>query len=139
MFLLDTVVVSELRRAKTGRADKNVMAWAKGVSVASQYISVTTLEELEIGVLRAELRDPVQGKVLRDWLDGQVVPSFSERLLPTDVAVARRCAALHVPKNRPANDAKIAATALAHGMSVVTRNVRDFEPMGVRIINPWEV
>ena len=138
MFLLDTNVVSELRKAKAGRADKNVVAWAAGSSASSMFVSAITVQELEIGVLLAERRDPAQGAVLRRWLEAQVLPAFVERILPVDTAVARRSAALHVPDLRPVRDSLIAATALVHGMPVATRNVADLAPTGVEIINPWQ-
>lgn len=138
MFLLDTNVVSELRKARAGRADKNVTTWAAGASAASMFVSVITVQELEIGVLLAERRDPPQGAVLRRWLEQQVLPAFGERILPVDTAVARRSAALHVPDPRPVRDSLIAATALVHGLSVVTRNVAGFAPTGAEIIDPWQ-
>ena len=138
MFLLDTNVVSELRKARAGKADKNVVAWAAGASAGTMFISAITVQELEIGVLLAERRDPSQGAILRRWLETQVLPAFDERILPVDTAVARRSAVLHVPDPRPVRDSLIAATALVHGMPVVTRNVPDFAPTGVEIIDPWQ-
>lgn len=138
MFVLDTNVISELRKAKAGRADPNVLAWAAGVMPASLFISAITILELEAGVLLMERRDPVQGAALRAWLTTQVLTAFAGRVLPVDVAVAQRCARLHVPDPRAERDALIAATALVHGMTVVTRNVADFEATGVAIINPWD-
>lgn len=137
MYLLDTNVVSELRRAKAGKADPCVVAWAASVSVASLFVSAITLLELELGVLRIERRDSVQGAHLRAWLEEQVLPAFSERILPVDVAVARRCARLHVPDPRSERDALIAAAALTHGLIVVTRNIADFQPTGVGTFDPW--
>jgi toxin FitB len=138
MFLLDTNVVSELRKARTGWADKNVAAWAAGASAASMFVSVITVQELQIAVLLAARRDPPQGAVLRRWLEEQVLPAFGERIIPIDATVARRGAVLHVPDPRPVRDSLIAATALVHGLTVVTRNVADFEPMGAEIIDPWQ-
>lgn len=137
MFLLDTNVVSELRKARAGKADVNVVAWAASASAATMFVSAITVQELEIGVLLAERRNPSQGAVLRRWLEVQVLPAFAERILPVDTPVARRSAALHVPDPRPVRDSLIAATALVHAMPVVTRNVSDFAASGVEIINPW--
>lgn len=137
MFLLDTNVLSELRKVRLGKADANVAQWADSVSANSLYLSVITLQELETGVLLAEHRDPTQGAVLRTWLQQHVLPAFDGRILPVDTAVAQRSARLHVPNPRPVRDGLIAATALAHGMTVVTRNVTDFEPTGVALLNPW--
>jgi predicted nucleic acid-binding protein len=137
MWLLDTNVVSELRKARTGRADPNVVAWAQSVPPASLFLSVVTLQELELGVLQAERRDAAQGRVLRTWLDDQVFPAFAGRVLVIDTAVALRCARLHVPAPRSEADALIAAMALVHGMTVVTRNTADFAPTGVALFNPW--
>jgi predicted nucleic acid-binding protein len=137
MFLLDINVVSELRKIRLGKADANVAAWADSVESTDLYLSVITVQELETGVLLAERRDPVQGAVLRAWLNDQVLPAFAGRVLPVDTAVALRSARLHVPNQRPVLDALIAATALVHGMTVATRNVADFEQTGARTINPW--
>ncbi len=138
MFVLDTNVVSELRKAKAGKADKHVAAWAAGVPAAAMYVSVITILELETGVLLVQRRDAAQGALLRAWLDQHVLPAFAERVLPVDTPVARRCAALHVPDRCAERDALIAATALVHGMTVVTRNVADFAVTRVALINPWE-
>lgn len=137
MYLLDTNVVSELRRAKAGKADPHVVAWAASVPVASLFLSAITVLELELGVLLIERRDPVQGAILRAWLEEQVLLAFSERILAVDTAVARRCAKLHVPDPRSERDALIAATALTHGLIVVTRNGVDFQPTGVGTLDPW--
>jgi len=136
-YLLDTNVVSELRKVRLGRANAGVGRWADSVSAADLYVLVVTVQELEMGVLLLLRRDPVQGAVLRAWLDTQVLPAFAQRTLPVDVAVAQRSAALHVPDPRPVRDGLIAATALVHGMTVVTRNVADFQPCGVPVLNPW--
>jgi len=138
MYVLDTNVVSELRKVQAGKADPNVATWAKSVDAADLFVSAITIMELELGVLSIERRDAIQGAVLRTWLEQHVLPEFSGRTLPVDTAVAQRCAQLHVPNKRSERDALIAATALVHGMTVVTRNVDDFKPTGVAIINPWE-
>ena len=135
MFLLDTNVVSELRRPE--RADTNVRAWASSTPAALYAISVVTVLELERGTLLIERRDTEQGAILRRWLEHEVMKPLAERILPIDTAIARRCANLHVPDPRPERDALIAATALTHGLTVVTRNIGDFEPMGVTLLNPW--
>jgi predicted nucleic acid-binding protein len=137
MFLLDTNVISELRKARAGKADHNVVAWVQNVPAESLFLSAIVVQELEIGALLAEWRGAPQGKILRTWLDDYVLPDFSERILPIDTAVARRSAALHVPNPRPIRDGLIAATALVHGLSVVTRNVTDFASTGVSLVNPW--
>jgi predicted nucleic acid-binding protein len=137
MFLLDTNVISELRKVRAGKADRNVAAWARSIPAASLFLSAIVIQELEIGILLAERRNPPQGAILRAWLDEHVLPAFSGRILPVDTAVARRGAALHVPDPRPIRDGLIAATALVHGMTVVTRNAADFAPTGVSILNPW--
>ena len=136
MFLLDTNVVSELRKARI--ADANVVAWAGSQSTSSLFLSVISVLEIETGILLLERRDAAQAAVLRTWLDGHVLPAFSDRILPVDTAVARRCASLHVPDPRSDRDALIAATALVHGMTLATRNVDDFTPTGVAVLDPWE-
>ena len=137
MFLLDTNVVSELRKVGDGKADARVVAWISGHDAASFYLCALTLMELEIGILRIERRDAVQGERLRRWMDRHVLPEFLERTLPVDSAVALKCAGLHVPDPRAERDALIAATAMVHGMTVVTGNRSDFEATGVAVIDPW--
>ena len=138
MFVLDTNVVSELRKIRLGRADKNVAQWADSVDSSDLYVSAITVQELEIGVLLVERRDPSQGAIFRTWFQDHVLPAFAGRILSVDTAVAQRSAALHVPDPRPFRDSLIAATARVHGMVIVTRNVADFQSSGVSILNPWE-
>ena len=137
MFILDTNVISELRKAKSGKADSKVMAWAAAINADVLFLSAITILELEMGVLQAERKDPLQGNLLRSWLDNQVLTAFDGKILVVDAAVAQRCARLHVPDRSSERDALIAATALVHGMTIVTRNVSDFETSGVDLINPW--
>lgn len=136
MYILDTNVVSELRKAK--KTNQNVKKWAQPLPPASLYISVISVLELGIGILLIERRAKDQGAILRAWMDKHVLPTFSGRILTIDTAVAQRCAAFHVPNPRADRDALIAATALVHGLTVATRNVTDFEGMGVAVVNPWE-
>ena len=138
MYVLDTNVVSELRKIQAGKADANVAAWAERVDAADLFVSAITVMELELGILSIERKDSSQGALLRAWLEQHVLPEFSGRVLPVDTVVARRCARLHVPDRCSERDALIAATAIVHGMTVVTRNVADFVPTGVTILNPWE-
>ena len=138
MFVLDTNVVSELRKLRSGRTDPNFTCWASQLSRRTLFISVITIMEVEQGILSLQRRDAPQAMVLRAWLDTNVLTTFDGRILMVDVAVAKQCARLHVPNTRTERDAFIAATALVHGMTVVTRNVADFETTGVAILNPWQ-
>jgi hypothetical protein len=136
MIVLDTDVVSALRRSD--RAHPNLVRWAEQSPADDQYISAVTVLEIETGVLRSERSDAAQGAILRKWLEEVVLHRFADRILPFDLAAARRCAALPVPNTRPYRDAMIAATALSRNMQVATRNVADFASTGVGIVNPWE-
>jgi predicted nucleic acid-binding protein len=135
MFLLDTNVISELRRPE--KADRNVVAWASTVPATSFFLSAISILEIELGALLSARKDAAQGVVLRAWIDDQILPRFEGRILAVDTAVAQRCARLHVPDPRAERDALIAATAMVHGLTVVTRNVADFELAGVALFNPW--
>src|SRR3984957_1057341 len=128
MYLVDTNVVSELRKAKN--AHPRVRVWADALPAESLYLSVVSILELEIGILLLERRDRSKGAVLRAWMEGHVLATFEGRILAADTSVARKCATFHVPSPRSDRDTLIAATAMVHGMSVVTRNVSDFEPTG---------
>src|SRR5262249_36117260 len=109
----------------------------KNAPASSLFVSVVTIQELEVGVLLAERRYPSQGAVLRTWLESHVLVAFADRILPVDTAVARRSARMHVPDPRPIRDALIAATAIVHQLAVVTRDVADFAPTGAKVIDPW--
>jgi predicted nucleic acid-binding protein len=135
MFLLDTNVVSELRRPN--KADRNVVTWAGAIPAASFFLSAISILEIELGALLIARRDATQGAVLRTWIDDQLLARFEARILPVDTVVAQRCARLHIPDPRAERDALIAATAMVHGLTLVTRNVTDFEPTGVALLNPW--
>ncbi len=138
MFILDTNVVSELRKVRLNKANENVAKWADSVATPDLYLSVVTIQELEIGVLLSERRDAEKGAIFRTWLNSHVLPAFEGRILPVDLAVALQSAKFHFPDPHPIRDGLIAATALVHSMAVVTRNVDDFKRTGVPIINPWD-
>ena len=137
MYLLDTNVVSEFRKESAGKADRHVAAWARSVRADSLYLSAICILEMEQGILLMERRDTLQGAILRAWMENRVLRAFAGRILPVDTPIAIRCAALHVPDPRSYRDSLIAATALVHAMTVVTRNVSYFKPMGVTVLNPW--
>ena len=139
MFLLDTNVVSELRKVRSGKAAPEVAAWATSVSSARMFVSSITLHDLEHGVLLAERDDQAKGALLRRWLNDSVSAAFDQRVLAVDAAVAVRAAALHVPDPAPLRDALIGATALVHRMTLATRNVKHFAQFdGLDILNPWQ-
>ena len=135
---MDTNVISELRKAGDGKADANVITWLSSVDAATFYLSAVSVMEIELGILRIERRDPAHGARLRGWMNNHVLPEFADRTLSVDTAVALRCAALHVPDPCSERDAFIAATALVHGMTIVTRNTADFKSTSVPLLNPWD-
>ena len=135
MYLLDTNVISELRKGP--RAYEAVVRWASGISQCDMFISVISIMELRMGILRLERKDTKQAAILERWLTQQVFPTFKRNILVIDTAIANQCAALHVPDPRSDRDALIAATALVHGMTVITRNIADFKDTGVPLLNPW--
>jgi hypothetical protein len=136
-YLLDTNVVSELRKVGDGKADLTVTAWLSAQDSRDLYISAITILELERGILSIKRRDPAQGARLRTWMDSRVRPESAQRIIAIDEAIATRCAHLHIPDRRNEADALIAATAAVHGLVVVTRNIRDFEGTGVVLVDPW--
>ncbi|TPI14873.1 type II toxin-antitoxin system VapC family toxin [Mesorhizobium sp. B4-1-3] len=138
MLLLDTNVVSELRKVSSSGAHPNVVLWNETVDPAETFISAVVLHELEIGVRLVERHDAVAGKALRNWLENAVLTTFSGRILPLDEAATVQAAQWHVPNPKPINDAYIAATAFTRRMTLVTRNIGDFEGMGVPLVNPWD-
>lgn len=138
MFVLDTDIVSELRKVRAGKANQGVADWASGTPSGQLFLSAITVHELAYGVLLAERSDPDQGAVLRRWLDVSVASAFDQRVLAVDETVARRAAALHVPDPASFRDSLIGATALVHQMQIVTRNVKDFARFGdLDVVNPW--
>ncbi len=138
MYLLDTNVVSELRKVADGRADRVVATWAAKIDPATCYLSVVTLMELELGIRRIERRDRAQARLLLAWMERNVLAEFQHRIFAIDTAIARRCAWLHLPNPQPERDAFIAATALHHQLTLVTRNIVDFDYAGLDVLDPWE-
>jgi len=137
-YLLDTNVVSELRKAGDGKADANVTRWVSAQDSSDLFISAITILEIERGILSLQRRDGSQGALLRKWMDDRVRPEFEGRILPIDDAVVTLCAHLHIPDRRNEADALIASTALVHNLTVVTRNVRDFDGTGAIVVDPWQ-
>lgn len=135
-YLLDTNVISELRKPGH-RIDGAVRSWVAARKPSDLYLSAITVLEIEVGIVRFRRRDTRQADRLQAWLEDDVLHVFAGRVIPVDVAVARRAARLHVPDPRPERDALMGATAVVHGLTVVTRNVADFETMGVAMIDPW--
>ncbi|WCA60484.1 type II toxin-antitoxin system VapC family toxin [Agrobacterium tumefaciens] len=137
-YLLDTNVVSELRKVGDGKADLNVTRWVSAQDSSDLFISAITVLEIERGILGLQRRDGAQGALLRQWMDERVRPEFEGRILAVDDAVATRCAHLHIPDRRNEADALIASTALVYNLAVVTRNVRDFDGTGAIVVDPWQ-
>jgi toxin FitB len=138
VYLLDTNVLSELRKLDSKNCNANVKAWFSTCKPSQLFTSVICLLEVERGILQVARKDAAQAKRLRHWFDTYLIPGMQERTLPVTQAIASLCAALHVPDPKPEMDALIAATARVHGFTLVTRNTKDFEPMGARCINPWD-
>jgi predicted nucleic acid-binding protein len=143
MYLLDTNVLSEMRKASrtkpsSAKMDRRVEKWVNSVSAADLHLSVVSILEFERGFHLLKQRDPAQAEVIREWVRSRVLPSFDGRILTIDLAIAQRCAALAIPSPIEYRDSLIAATALVHGMTVVTRNARHFERTGATLLNPWE-
>ena len=137
MYLLDTNVISELRKAGTGKADSNVLHWAQDKPTSNLFISAISILEIEMGILQVERKDEAQGAMLKTWLNEHVFRAFSDRILSFDTTTALKCAQLHVPNPKSERDAMIAATAIVHGFTLVSRNEKDFKHIDVDIINPW--
>jgi predicted nucleic acid-binding protein len=134
MHLIDTGVVLELRRAGTGRADPGLVTWASGVARQTLFVSALTLIELDAAASRAGRRDKAVGAAIAAWIDDKVMPAFEGRILAVDAAVARRRRLLAIPDAR---DALIAATAAAHGLTLVTRDTAAYRGARIKLFNPW--
>ncbi len=138
MFLLDTNVISQLRHLSTTRMNQQVNQWLQSIHLEDAFLSVFSLFELEKGILLKQRKDPLQANILRQWLSANIMPVFKDRVLLFDSQLSELAASLHVPDPKPEIDSFIAATALHHGFTLVTRNVQDFESMNVSLLNPWE-
>lgn len=136
-YLLDTNVVSELRKVGDGKADLNVAAWLSAQDSRDLYISAITILELEREILSIQRRDIERGARLRTWMDSRVRPAFAQRTIAIDEAIATRCAHLHIRDPRNEADALVAATGVVHGLVVVTSNIEDFQGAGVILVDPW--
>ena len=136
-YLLDTNVITELRKARTRAIDPAVSAWTDSVDAGDLFLSAITIMEIEKGIAQVARRDVAQADRLREWFETAVLTEFSERILPFETEAARYCARLHMPDKRSANDAIIAAIAWQHHMVLVTRNEKDFSGMGAQLLNPW--
>ncbi|MCP1661241.1 type II toxin-antitoxin system VapC family toxin [Neisseria perflava] len=137
MYLLDTNIISEMRKVAIGRGNPNVAAWVSEQNGEFFYLSAIVLMELERGALGMERKDSAQGRILRTWLEQIVKKEFKTRILPVDAATAEICAKLHVPDRSPENDAWIAVQAIQHGLTLITRNEKDFTDLGVQVFNPF--
>lgn len=137
MYLLDTNVISELRKGY--KADPVVAEWAKRNRTFETYLSVVSIMEIQIGIFTVKRRDEMQANILQTWLSQQLLPTFSGKILDITLPIALHCARLHTPNPCSERDALIAATALVYGMTVVTRNVKDFNNTGVLLVNPWQI
>ncbi|WFU07827.1 type II toxin-antitoxin system VapC family toxin [Rhizobium sp. CB3090] len=137
MYLLDTNIVSDVRRARSGKADQAVLDWIASVPEQLLFISAVTLFEIELGILQVERRDKVQGAALRSWMEQGVKAAFQHRVVAINDQIALRCAYYSVPDPRELRDAFIGATAWERGFILVTRNTRHFQGMDIELLNPW--
>lgn len=137
MYLLDTNIIGEMRKANTRQRSPQFAAWLESINLDLCYLSTMTWFEVEMGILRKERQDAVQGHILRTWFENVLKPEFSQRLIPVSPEIALQTAKLHVPNPAAASDSFIAATAIEHGKILVTRNVKDFAHFNLKMVNPF--
>jgi toxin FitB len=138
MLLLDTNVISELRKVRHKRTDPNFAAWARDLHWADLYLSAITIYEIELGISHLVEYDKPQSSILRGWFEKHVLERFEHRILPVTTEIALHAAKLQRSRTRATEDTLIAATAQINSMKLATRNIQDFNDAGIEIINPWE-
>ena len=138
MYLLNTNIISELQKLDSGKIHPQVQRWAYSINLMQTKISVVSITEIRTGILSLARKDQAQAASLDNWFTNRLLPAYRTRTLSVDTEVALICAQLHIPAKRPINDAYIAATAIAHNLTPVTRNVRDFQGLPLMLENPFE-
>lgn len=138
MYLLDTNIISELKKLDSGKIHPQVQRWAYSINLMQTKISVVSITEIRTGILSLARKDQAQAASLDNWFTNRLLPAYRTRTLSVDTEVALICAQLHIPAKRPINDAYIAATAIAHNLTPVTCNVRDFQGLPLMLENPFE-
>jgi predicted nucleic acid-binding protein len=128
------MILSDLGKS---RVHPKLREWSESTDFSNAHISVISVEEIELGILLKARKDEVQAKYLRRWFN-DLLDTFQGRIIPIDAEVAIKTASLHVERTRPANDARIAATALTHRLALVSRNVTHFTDLGLTLINPYD-
>jgi len=138
MYLLNTNIISELKKLDSGKIHPQVQRWAYSINLMQTKISVVSIIEIRTGILSLARKDQAQAASLDNWFTNRLLPAYRTRTLSVDTEVALICAQLHIPAKRPINDAYIAATAIAHNLTLVTCNVRDFQGLPLMLENPFE-
>ena len=138
MYLLNTNIISELKKLDSGKIHPQVQRWAYSINLMQTKISVVSIIEIRTGILSLARKDQAQAASLDNWFTNRLLPAYRTRTLSVDTEVALICAQLHIPAKRPINDTYIAATAIAHNLTPVTRNVRDFQGLPLILENPFE-
>ena len=138
MYLLDTNIISELKKLDSGKIHPQVQRWAYSINLMQTKVSVVSIIEIRTGILSLARKGQAQAASFDNWFTNRLLPAYRTRTLSVDTEVALICAQLHIPTKRPINDAYIAATAIAHNLTPVTRNMRDFQGLPLMLENPFE-